>query len=81
MVGLPLSVLTYKKALDGSGTATAMLFREIALAVGGITAVVLSVVVFLAGAKLEYVFLLAVIFSIFPLMATIKGELEFKNDQ
>jgi hypothetical protein len=80
MVGLPLNVLTYKKALDGNGVARAILFREIALSFGGIVAVSMSAVLFLADMRLEYVFLLAVIFSIFPLLSTLKGELDYKND-
>lgn len=59
MVGYPLEVLSYEKALDGHSTGRAILFREIAIAGGGIIAVCFLIIFVALNLPLKAVFLLA----------------------
>jgi len=69
MLGIPLEVLTYEKALDGRSTGRALLFRETALTLGSILACFLFSLVVLAGWPLRTVFLIAMLFNVLPLLA------------
>lgn len=68
MLGIPLGVLTYQKALDGNSTGRALLFREVAVTLGSIFSCLL--LIFFAWARLEihYAFLGGAAFSLLPLL-------------
>lgn len=68
MVGIPLSVWTYQKALGGRSTGRAVLFREIAITSGAIFACFLLIGLALLGIQLKFSFLLAASFSLLPLL-------------
>lgn len=68
MVGIPLGVLTYEKALDGHSTGRAVLFREIAITTGAILACFLLMILALLGIGLQFSFLVAAFFSLLPLL-------------
>lgn len=67
MTGIPLSVLSYEKALDGHSTGRAVLFREIAISFGSVFACFLLILLALAGIDLKYSFLAAAAFCLLPL--------------
>jgi len=73
MTGIPLGVLTYKKALDGHSTGRAILFREIAITSGAILACLLLIVLALLGIELKYSFLMAAVFSLLPILIAKKS--------
>lgn len=68
MTGIPLSVLTYEKALGGGSTGRALLFREIAIVTGSILACLLLIVMTLLTVPLRFSFLAAGIFSLLPIL-------------
>lgn len=68
MTGIPLGVLSYEKAVGGHATGRAILFRELAICLGSISACILIMLVILSGLNLEFIFLGAAIFSLFPLL-------------
>lgn len=68
MVGIPLGVLSYEKALDGHSTGRAVLFREIAITMGETFADCLLIVLVLLGRELQFAFLAAALFSLLPLL-------------
>jgi MFS family permease len=68
MVGLPLSVLSFEKALEGKSTGRAMLFREIAITIGSLFACLVLVVIFILEVDLKVSFLFAAAFSLLPLL-------------
>lgn len=68
MVGIPLGVLTYEKALDGHSTGRAILFRELAITSGAIFACLLLIGFALLGIELKFSFLLAAFFSLLPFL-------------
>lgn len=71
MVALPLNVLTYKKAFEAE-SAKAILFRETALILGGVSSmIILSLLVYLSG-TITVMFPLAALFSLLPLIAVVK---------
>jgi len=59
MVGFPLEVMSFQKALDGRSTGRAILFRETAITLGSILAMFLLIGLVLLGIPLKYVFLVA----------------------
>ena len=69
MTSIPLSVLTYEKALDGGATGRAVLFREMAMGIGAIFACLLLLVV----NSLRFSFILAAVLTLFPLLLLKKG--------
>jgi MFS family permease len=73
MTGIPLSVLTYEKALDGHSTGRALLFREVALSFGSILACLCLILLTLLGIEMKFSFLVAGFFSLLPLLIA-KGE-------
>lgn len=68
MIGIPLDVLSYEKALDGRSTGRAVLFREVAITFGSILVDSLLIVTILLGMGLKFAFFLAAIFSLSPLL-------------
>lgn len=68
MTGIPLSVLSYEKALDGHSTGRAVLFREMAMTCGSIIACLLLITMALLGIELKFSFLVAGVFSLLPLL-------------
>jgi len=69
MLGIPLEVLTYEKALDGRSTGRALLFREMAVGAGEIMACCLLVAIILLGWPLKVAFLVAAGFNLLPLLS------------
>lgn len=69
MLGIPLEVLTYEKALDGRSTGRALLFREAAITSGSIFACLLLAVVVSLGWPLKTTFLVAGAFNLLPLLS------------
>ncbi len=59
MVGFPLEVLSFQKALDGHSTGRAILFRETAITLGSILGMLLLIGLILLGIPLKYIFLIA----------------------
>lgn len=68
MVGIPLDVWSYQKAVDGHSTGRAVLFREIAITSGSIVSCLLLIVLALLEIKLQFSFLAAAFFSLLPLL-------------
>lgn len=68
MVGIPLSVLSYEKAINGYSTGRAMLFREIAITLGDISGDCLLILAILLGGGFGTIFFLAAFASLSPLL-------------
>ena len=68
LVGMPLRVVTLEKAIDGGSTGRAVLFREIAIAIGQSSVGVVLGVLSLLGFPLISGFLLALPFALSPLL-------------
>lgn len=68
MTGIPLSVLSYEKAIDGRSTGRAILFRELAISLGSVFTCLLILIFVLIGLELRFTFLLAAFLSLFPLL-------------
>lgn len=66
MTGIPLNVWTYQKALDGHSAGRAILFREAAVILGHLLACGCLIFLVLLGISLEYSFLAAAFFSLWP---------------
>lgn len=58
MVGFPLEVLSFQKALDGHSTGRAILFRETAITLGSILAMLILIALVFLGIPLKYIFLI-----------------------
>ncbi len=71
MIGLPLNTLTYKKAIEGKSTGRAILFRETTSTIGSIFSLLLLLLWVSLGGSLSGAFVLAALFSLFPLIAVI----------
>ncbi len=68
MVGIPMNVMTYQKAIDGHSTGRAILFREIAIVIGSIIACLLLIVLALLKVELKFYFLIPALSSFLPLL-------------
>ena len=68
MVGIPLSVLSYEKAINGYSTGRATLFREIAITLGDICGDCFLILVILLGGGFGTIFFLAAFASLSPLL-------------
>lgn len=68
MVSLPLGVLSYQKAVDGHSTGRALLFRELAITLGGLFTFALLIVWVWLKIDLEHVFWVAAGASLLPLL-------------
>ena len=74
LVGVPLTELSYKKAVESS-TGTAMLFREIGLVFGAITALTIVIMFISLNLSLSTAFIVALVFSLMPLLAVVKNKI------
>ena len=79
MIGLPLNALTYKKAIEGKSTGRAILFRETTLTIGSVFSLLLLLLWVSLGGCLSGAFVLAALFSLFPLIAVIGKGLPLDN--
>lgn len=70
--GIPMGVWSYEKALNGHSTGRAVLFREVAIGLGEIAGCLLLLVVIWSKLGLNLAFLLAAIFTLFPLLVSRK---------
>ena len=68
MIGIPLGVLSYQKALDGQATGRAVLFREIAITIGAIFSCLLLLLMVFLGIEFKFSFWVAALFSLLPLL-------------
>lgn len=73
MVGIPMMVLTYEKALGGHVTSRALIFRETALTLGSVFVTLLLMVMVYFGFPLKFSFLVAAILMLAPLLIVEKG--------
>jgi MFS family permease len=71
MLVVPLLVWTYQKALEG-GTGQALYFREILVSLGAIFALFFGGIVILLNGRIDFLFFLGALFSLFPLLVVIK---------
>jgi MFS family permease len=69
MVSLPLNALSYRKATKRGRTAYSIMFRELAITIGPLVTMLIFSLVLLAGGGLESIFVIAGLFSLFPLVA------------
>ncbi|MCH7730265.1 MFS transporter [Patescibacteria group bacterium] len=77
MVNLPLNALTYKKALEAE-SAKAILFRETTMIMGALLVLLILIGWIYFGGNLTGGFVLAAIFSTFPLVAIFKKRIHDK---
>lgn len=68
MVGIPLSVLSYEKALEDHSTGRAILFRESAVTIGGILTCILFMVWVWLGLELQWIFAIGALSSLLPIL-------------
>ncbi len=73
MVGYPLEVLSYKKAIDGGSTGRAILFRELAIGGGAILGTLFLLIFNFLGLPLKFAFLLGIFFSVARLIMIKEG--------
>jgi len=73
MTGIPFSALSYQKAVHGHATGRAILFRELAVGIGAMSACLIMIGIIFSGFGLELTFIMAGIFSLTQLLV-IKGE-------
>lgn len=81
MLGIPLEVLSYEKAIDGQSTGRALLFRETAINFGAIFGCLLFAGLAVLNLQLKFAFLAAMIFSLLPLLVIKNIELMDGHDQ
>jgi hypothetical protein len=74
MVNLPLMQLSYEKG-DKGYTASAILFREFAIGLGGLIAIIVIFLIIYAGGDLSITFIASSIISLLPLVAIIRRKL------
>jgi MFS family permease len=68
MVDYPMEIISYEKALDGGSTGRAILFREFAITLGSIIAIVLLALTILLNLPLKIVFLTAALAALSKLL-------------
>lgn len=73
LTAIPLNVLSYQKAIDGHDTSRAILFRELAIGIGGMLAGIIMAVIIILGIKIEIIFIIAAGLSLLQLLI-LKGE-------
>lgn len=78
MVSLPLTQLTYKKAIEG-GSGRAILFRETTFLVGGLVALVTIALWIYFGGTLLTSFIFVIFFGALPLIAVFKRRIHDKE--
>jgi len=70
MLGIPLEVLSFQKAVDGGSTGRALLFRETAITSGSIFACLALLLLTFLNLPLSFSFILGSGLSLFPLLIT-----------
>ena len=78
MVGIPLQVTTYNKALLGHSTGRAVLFRELSYTLGGLVTCLLLIGWVLLGLELKLFFIVAALASFLPIFSLEKRGGVFK---
>lgn len=73
MVGIPMAVLTYEKAIEGGSTGRALLFRDVAITLGAISSTLLLMGIIFVGLPLKSAFLVAALLMLSPLLIVEKG--------
>jgi hypothetical protein len=74
LVGVPLTELSYRKAVEDS-TGAAMLFREIGLTVGAIVTMFLMIILVYLNFSLSSAFVIAIMFALLPMVAVIRKKI------
>lgn len=74
MVQLPLLELTYKKASEGY-VSKAILFRELALGIGVIVALIIFSILLYLDFEISQTFFVPLVFSLFPLISVVKRKI------
>jgi len=75
MVGMPMTVISFEKAINGHSTGRALLFRETSITLGSILACLSLMALTFIGLPLKGIFLLAALFSLSPLLIVNKDGL------
>jgi MFS family permease len=68
MVGIPMNVISYEKAIEDHSTGRAVLFRELAITIGGIFACGLLLIWALLGIDLKWIFIFGALSSLLPIL-------------
>ncbi len=68
MVAIPLSVMSYEKAIEDHSTGRAILFREQAITIGGILTCALLLIWVWLGLELQWVFSIGALSSLLPIL-------------
>jgi MFS family permease len=68
MVAIPMSVISYEKAIEDHSTGRAVLFRELAITIGGMLTCGLIVIWALLGIELKWIFLIGALSSLLPVL-------------
>jgi MFS family permease len=68
MVGIPMNVMSYEKAIEDHSTGRAVLFRELAITIGGILTCGLLVIWAWLGIDLKWTFIIGAISSLLPIL-------------
>jgi hypothetical protein len=78
MVSVPLTELTYKKAIEG-GSGRALLFREMTFLIGGMLALLTIALWIYFGGTLLGSFIFVIVFGALPLIAVFKKRIHDKE--
>lgn len=73
MVGIPLNVISYEKAIEDHSTGRAVLFRELAITIGAILTCGLLIIWVWLGIDLKWTFVIGALSSILPIL-TVRAE-------
>jgi MFS family permease len=68
MVGIPMNVISYEKAIEDHSTGRAVLFREQAITIGGILTCGLLLIWALLGIDLKWIFVVGALSSLLPIL-------------
>ena len=68
MIGIPLEILSYEKAVDGHSTGRAILFKELAISAGSISALVLLLLLVFCHLPFKLSFIAGAVAALSPLM-------------
>jgi len=68
LVGYPMEILSYQKAVEGKSASRAILFRELAIASGTVLGLLLLTYLIVLRLSIRYAFMLAAVFALFRLL-------------
>jgi hypothetical protein len=68
MVGIPLNVISYEKAIEDHSTGRAVLFRELAITIGGILTCGLLIIWAWLEIDLRWTFIIGALSSLLPIL-------------